>query len=129
MNNIISGYVNNGTNCLEFQKIKNDVIIEGFWDDKNRPICGNYHDDIVIDKLNKINEFMEKNMPMRLDYQHCRRLKKDVDDVMIDSIQYLGYSHCRLCDKTDNGDSDVIIRFGENKEKKITFSKWICSLY
>ena len=80
---------------------------EGFWDkDHLMPVVGTYHNQEVIARLHRINEIVH-HQDSRLAYDMY--VNDMIGTAPVYAIGYCGYSHCRLCDKIDNGDMDIHI--------------------
>lgn len=95
--------------------------ITGFWNEKNQPVVGNYHESELgkqfIDKMKLLN--VKINSYSTTDYFNygmflsCNKTLKYVpeSEIKINGIEvvgYMGYSTCRICN-CENGCEDYII--------------------
>lgn len=105
---------------------KNDYkqFDEGFWSETNIPKCGNYQNNNIIEKLKEITNivtsrwkaFININRIEKFSTQYCNL--GPIPYMPLNAYQYMGYAHCRLCEKKENGDATIIITV---KDKKINF--------
>ena len=100
-----------------------EIIHEGFWHDKSEstitlsmPVCCNYHNPVLVDKLRQIMTIVSEHHVQIGDYHTVNRyFKYTLTPLPLESVDYCGYSYCRLCPLAQNGSKEITINTGNHQ--------------
>jgi hypothetical protein len=86
------------------------MIKIGYWNDDIKPIVSpNIYKDIFVNKCKLLKKCIDDFNTYDI---YLYRLQKDLANRTNPNIYfdaYCGYSYCRICNKLDNGDKDIIL--------------------